>query len=478
VFVGIINNEYMQLQVKAANPSGIDAYYGTGGIESVTAGRLSYVLGFQGPSMAVDTACSSSLVAVHLACQSLRNRECDLALAGGTHRILLPQASIGLSQSRALSPDGRCKTFDSKADGYVRGEGCGMVLLKRLSDAIADGDNIAALIRGTAVNQDGKTSGLTVPNGPAQQAVIRKALKNAAVEANQVGYLEAHGTGTPLGDPIEVTALAAVFGQRRPRAQPLIIGSVKTNFGHLEAAAGIAGLLKVLLSLQHREIPPHLHFHSPNPYVPWESLPVKIAATRMPWPAIDGRRIGGVSSFGFSGTNAHAVLEETPPELLGQRDGATEPDQPPQLLTLSARTPQALRELASRYQEYLAAHSDRSFENVCYSSSAGRTHFMQRLSVVGASSEDARRFLTDWLSGTANPQVFEGRRTRASRIGFFFSGDLPDRDGVGRQLSGQDAFRRTLEQAENFGRAHFTQRLSDISYRGAGGTRPEHDRLA
>ena len=262
VFIGISAHDYEQL----GGLSDIDVYTATGNALSIAAGRLSYFLGLEGPTLAVDTACSSSLVAVHLACQSLRAGECRLALAGGVQLILSPQTTIWMSKMQALSPDGRCKTFDAAADGYGRGEGCGMVVLKRLSDAIADRDNILALIRGSAINQDGKSSGLTVPNGMAQQALIRAALTNANVEPNQVSYVEAHGTGTSLGDPIELKALAEVLGKRQPDKQPLTIGSVKTNIGHLEAAAGIASLIKVVLAMQHEEIPPHLHLNQLNPW--------------------------------------------------------------------------------------------------------------------------------------------------------------------------------------------------------------------
>jgi acyl transferase domain-containing protein/thioesterase domain-containing protein len=445
VFVGISGIDYF-MHLQSCNHE-IDAYLGTGNALSVASGRLSYVFGLQGPCMSVDTACSSSLVAVHLACQSLRRGECDVALAGGTHRIILPHGSIGLSQAHLLAPDGRCKTFDASADGYVRGEGCGVVLLKRLSDAIADGDRIVALIRGSAVNQDGRTSGLTVPNGPAQQAVIRKALDDAAVDANQIGYVEAHGTGTPLGDPIEVAALAGVLGRRRAAPEPLMIGSVKTNVGHLEAAAGIAGLVKVALALQHREIPPHLHFRSPNPHIPWQSLPIRVVADRTPWPLIDGRRIGGVSSFSFSGTNAHAVLEEAPEELSGRDRPSASVVLTPHLLTLSARTPRALRDLAARYQEYFRRCDGDSLEAVCYTSSRGRTHFSQRLSILADDAESAGRSLSDWIAGTTCPLVFEGRRTKAPRIGFFFGRRLPVADAVREQLYERHAhIRRALDR--------------------------------
>ena len=254
----------------------IDAYLGTGNAHSTAAGRISYLLGFTGPCMAVDTACSSSLVALHLACSSLRNRESDVALAGGVNRLLSPIHSINFCKARMLSADGRCKTFDIGADGFVRSEGCGVVVLKRLADARRDGDNILALIRSSAIDQDGQTSGLTVPHGPAQQAVIRQALQVARLTPAQIGYIEAHGTGTSLGDPIEVGALGAVFGPNRNPSEPLVIGSVKTNIGHLEGAAGIAGLIKVVLQLQREKIAPHLHLRQPNPYIDWDSWPVKI----------------------------------------------------------------------------------------------------------------------------------------------------------------------------------------------------------
>jgi acyl transferase domain-containing protein len=261
VFIGITNNDYARV-VERAGLRRIDAYHLTGSCLNFASGRLSYVLGLQGPAMAVDTACSSSGVSVHLACQSLRNRECRLALAGGVNLILSPEISITSTKARTLSPDGSCKTFDAAANGYVRGEGCGVVILKRLSDALADGDRIQAVIRSSSVQQDGASSGLTVPNKLAQESVIREALLKAGIKPNQVDYVEAHGTGTPLGDPIEVRALSSVYRQDRLPTQPLAIGAVKTNVGHLESAAGVAGLIKVVLSLQHGLIPPHLHLIS------------------------------------------------------------------------------------------------------------------------------------------------------------------------------------------------------------------------
>src|SRR5581483_3572733 len=333
VYIGISNEEYSSLRPQD-DAACIDPYTGTGVAFSVAAGRLSYFLGLQGPNLAVDTACSSSLVSVHLARQALRSGECDLALAGGVNLVLSPRGAIYFSKLRAMALDGRCKTFDAAADGYVRGEGCGMVVLKRLSDAQAAGDRILAVLRGSAINHDGHSGGLTVPNGLSQQAVIREALTNAGLEPRQIGYLEAHGTGTSLGDPIEAHALAAALGEGRTADERLVLGSVKTNLGHLEAAAGVAGLIKVILSLQHGVIPAHLHFHALNPQIHWGDVPVLIPADPVAWPHGPRRRFAGVSSFGFSGTNAHVIVEEAPAAIYA----APEADRPLHVLALSARS--------------------------------------------------------------------------------------------------------------------------------------------
>src|SRR5690606_27806395 len=353
VFVGISNADYFRIHERAGLAS-LDAYTASGSAHSVAAGRIAYVLGCQGPAIAVDTACSSSLVAVHLAVQSLRAGECRMALAGGVNMILSPETTVALSRAHMMAPDGRCKAFDARADGFVRGEGGAVLVLKRLSDAQAAGDRILAVIRGSAVNQDGRSNGLTAPNGPAQQAVIREALANAGIEPGDVGYVEAHGTGTSLGDPIEVQALDAVLGRGRAPDRPLLIGSVKTNIGHLESAAGVAGLVKAVLALNHGEIPASLHFREPNPLIAWERMSVRVAAERMAWERAEGgSRIAGVSSFGFSGTNAHVVVEEwRGGEVERAASGAVGSvglegsvvDRPVQVLTLSARDEAALGE--------------------------------------------------------------------------------------------------------------------------------------
>ena len=350
IFVGISTNDYGRLQF--SDPGNLDAYSATGSAFSIAANRLSYFLNLKGPSLAIDTACSSSLVAVHLACQSLRLRECRMALAGGVSLILSPDLTLAFSKAQMMAADGRCKTFDASADGYVRGEGCGVVVLKLLSDALHDGDRIIALVRGSAVNQDGRSNGLTAPHGPSQQEVIRQALENAGVAPAQIGYVEAHGTGTALGDPIEVQSLWEVLKEGRSTSNPCAIGSVKTNIGHLEAAAGIAGVIKTALCLSHRKFTPHLHLNRINPHIPLERMGLTIPTSLQPWSANSGR-FAGVSSFGFGGTNAHLILGESagaPPE------SAANVERPIHILSLSAQTERGLRELCGRYAEHLDAH--------------------------------------------------------------------------------------------------------------------------
>ncbi len=453
VFVGISTSDYHQLW--QGSYSSINAYMATGNAFSIGANRLSYLFDFRGPSIAIDTACSSSLVAVHLACQSLRSGESNLALAGGVNLLLSPELSIILSQAQMMSPDGHCKTFDSRANGYVRGEGCGIVVLKRLSDALRDNDNIVALIRGSAINQDGRSNGLTAPNGPSQEAVLHQALANAGVAPAQINYIEAHGTGTPLGDPIEAEALGAVLGKDRPPGDRCLVGSVKTNIGHLEAAAGIAGLIKVALSLKHRQIPPSLHFQKPNPYIPLNKLPLQVQQSLEPWPETDGSALAGVSSFGFGGTNAHVVLEEAPG--VGKENGTNESKEQavsPYLLPLSARSPEALQSLARSYQELLTSTPSGcavSLQDICYTASVRRSHHDHRLSLVFHNREQATEYLEAFCSGESRSGLFRGRkqRNRRQKLVFVFSGQGPQWWAMGRELlSAEPVFRATIEQCD------------------------------
>jgi acyl transferase domain-containing protein len=441
VFVGLCGADYVTLQMKWNDPTRIGPYFASGTAHSVAAGRLSYILGLQGPSVAVDTACSSSLVAVHLAYQSLRLGDCRMAIAGGSHAILGPDVTIALSKARMLAADGRCKAFDAEADGFVEGEGCGIVVMKRLSDAVGDGDRILAVIRGSACNQDGESSGLTVPNGPSQQNVIREALFRAAVEPGEVAFVETHGTGTPLGDPIEVQALAAVFGQRRDRERPVAIGSVKTNIGHLQSAAGVAGLIKAVLMLQHGRIPPHLHLNRLSPYIPWDELPVVVPTRLTDWPAGYSRRIAGVTSLGFSGTNAHVIVEAGPQTAAGPRPTL---DRPRHLLAVSARSQAALQALIDAYAER-ASHlePDESIADLCFTANSGRAHFAHRVAVSAASADELTTNLraASRAAGAVVPVPQD-----ASRIAFVFGGSLPNRAGFGKTLHATEpAFTRAIE---------------------------------
>src|SRR6516164_4326897 len=401
VFVGIGTTDYGDLQA-ARGPVAADAYTGTGGSHAAAAGRLSYLLGVRGPSLAVDTACSSSLVSVHLAMMSLRGGESDIAVASGITLNFEPKVFISLCKARMLSPDGRCKVFDASANGYVRGEGCGVLVLKRLSDAVAAGDNVLALLRGSATNHNGRSSGLTVPSGPAQQEVIRTALRNAGVDPAEIGYLEAHGTGTAVGDPIEAGALGAVFAGR---SAPLLVGSVKTNCGHLEWAAGVCGLIKVILAMDRGVIPPHLHFRQPNPLIPWDKLPIRIATEPTPWPA--GKRIAGVSLFGFGGTNAHVIIEQAP----ARRAASSAVERPVHLLTLSAKSEAALRQLAGRMAEAADRVSSESLGDFCYSANTGRSQFEHRLSMSARSNRDLAAGLREYAEQRSAPALKTGRAT-------------------------------------------------------------------
>lgn len=479
VFLGASTYDYSLLSLKA--PGALqhpDLYNVTGSAMNIIAGRLSYTLGLRGPSMVVDTACSSALVAVHLACQSLRAGECDLAVAGGVSLMLSPELSIMFSKAHMLAGDGRCKTFDASADGFARGEGCGIILLRRLSDALAQGDDILALVRGTAVNQDGRSSGLTAPNGRAQQAVIRQALANAHVAPAQVGYVESHGTGTSLGDPIEVQALASVLREGRDPGDPVRVGAVKANIGHLEAAAGVAGLLKAVLALQHREIPPNLHLRTPNPHIPWDELPVTLPTRLTPWPSGDRPRIAGVSSFGFSGTNAHIVLEEAqqrpPAESAGER--------PLHLLCLSGKSEGALRELAGSYQRYLDENPAVPLDDVTHTANSGRAHFSQRAALLAGSREEMRDKLAAFLEtpapgddpdGVQRGEVSHARHSDRPPLAFLFTGQGAQYAGMGRRLyETVPVFRRTLEQCDEFLRPHLRQSLLSVLYPDPGQATP------
>jgi amino acid adenylation domain-containing protein len=452
VFIGISTNEYGPLQF--GRLALVDAYTGTGNALSIAANRLSYVLDFRGPSMAIDTACSSSLLAIHLACRSLREGDCTLALAGGANIILSPALSINFSKAGVMAADGRCKTFDARADGYVRGEGAGIVVLKPLSQALTDGDPIYAVIRGSATNQDGRTNGLMAPSRQSQEAVLAEACRRAELSPGVVEYVEAHGSGTSLGDTIEAKALGTVLAEGRAPGSRCLVGSVKTNIGHLEAAAGVAGLIKVALALRHRMIPPSLNFTVPNPHIPFDSLPLRVAESLTPWPENGGRAVAGVSAFGFGGANAHVVLTEAPPVRVSQPAGDTVEDRV-ELLPVSARSPEALAALAGRYEEALAAGMP--LTDLCYTAGARRGHHDHRLAVVGGSPAELSESLAAYRQGVPHPGLSSGhcRPGRRPGVVFVFSGQGSQWFGMGQRLYAQEpAFRDALAMCDGAMRPH------------------------
>ncbi|WP_437803662.1 type I polyketide synthase [Sorangium sp. So ce693] len=445
VFVGGSWRDYELLHTRGGGLAQVDPHTLTGDLASVLAGRVSYTLGLEGPSMMVDTACSSSLVAIHLACESLRGDRCNLALAGGASLILAPDGFVKLSKMRALSPDGRCRTFDVRASGFARGEGVGVLVLKRLSDAQRAGDRIWAVIRGSAVNHDGRSAGLSAPSSLAQRGVIRAALEAAGVSPSEVGYIEAHGTGTPLGDPIEMEVLKDIFGDPRPDGSVCVVGSVKTNIGHLEAAAGVAGVIKSVLALRHGVIPAHLHWTQLNPRISLEGTPLVIPVEARSWPRGGAERIAGVSSFGISGTNAHVVLAEAPePERRpeGQRQGH-------QVVTLSAKTEAALGELAARYAAALSADASIELSDVAFTANLGRARHAFRAAIVAGSTAEAAPLLAAFSRGDRPAGVLSGEATARPKVAFVLSGRAGDRAGFGQHLyDTEPAFREALDRCD------------------------------
>lgn len=469
VFVGISSHDYSQAIWGTDNP-----YATTGTSNCIAANRISYTFNFQGPSLAVDTACSSSLVAIHLACQSLWTGESTLGLVGGVHVILSPWVTASFAKAGAMAPDGRCKTFDARADGYVRSEGVGVVVLKPLSLALASGDPIYAVIRGSAVNQDGRSNGLTAPNPSAQQALLREAYRQAAVSPGQVQYVEAHGTGTKLGDSMEMKVLGALLAEDRRPGNYCAVGSVKTNIGHLEAASGIAALIKVALSLKHRQIPPSLHFQEPNPLIHFEKLPLRVQQTLVPWPEMDSPALAGVSSFGFGGTNAHVVLEEAPDAVKSQKQELVE--RPVHLLTLRAKSEQALRELARCYEEFLA-HSTAAIADICFSANTGRSHFNHRLAVVAESTVQLQAALGAFSIGRETAGLVSGqvRGWKPPKIAFLFA-EGSQYVGMGRRLyESQPIFRDSLDLCDQILRSYLKKPLLEVLYPAAEEERREDE---
>lgn len=464
VFVGMCSNDYGHL---IEDPAEIDIYFAGGNTLSILSGRISYVLGFQGPSMSLDTACSTSLVAVHLACKSLWMGESTLALAGGVNLIILPVASFSFSRTGMLATDGRCKFGDASADGFIRSDGVGVVVLKPLSQAISDRDPIYALIRGSAVNNDGRSGGLLMQPSPVgQEEVLREAYQNAGVSPRDMQYIEAHGTGTSVGDPIELEALGKVLAEGRPKDHPCIVGSVKTNIGHTEGASGVAGLIKAALSLKHRTIPPSLHFHSPNPNIPWEKLPLVVQKELGSWPDYSNPALAGVSSFGISGTNAHVVLEEVPTQHSSQ-DKMQEAYDKPYIFTLSAHTPESLEAMVRSYQEFLSPEGkgrSLSLRDVCYTASVRRTHHDFRLTSVVHSHEELSEHLEAFLTGENRRGLSHGQRisSHQHKLVFVCSPTGAQWQGMARELFENEAvFRESIEECDRLFRGWVNWSLID-----------------
>ena len=461
VFVGISHNEYQGIQGTAFDHSGIGPHSPTGCAHSIAANRVSYCLNLRGPSVAMDTACSSALTAVHMACEHIRAGRGDTALAGGVTVIITPGGFIGFSQASMLSPEGQCKAFDASASGFVRGEGAGMLLLKRLSRAIADGDPIQGVIIGTALNQDGHTNGISLPSAEAQARLVIEACADAGISPSDIGFVEAHGTGTAVGDPIEAHALAQALCRDRAPEKPLLIGSVKTNLGHLETAAGLAGLMKAMLVLKHRRIPASLHFNTPNPNIDFAALKLRVPTTLEPFPETAGPRMAGVNSFGFGGANAHVLLVEPP--LTAEVEHEKVQVERGWPIMLSARSEESLRSYAMRIAAWVdersaANGSSPVLPDLVYTLGARRNHHPYRLTLVGSSLIEVVQELTNYATGKPGPKIqtaFAPRPTQMPRLAFVMSGQGPQWWGMGRELMRHEpVFREVIERCDVAMRPH------------------------
>ncbi|MGW4492364.1 beta-ketoacyl synthase N-terminal-like domain-containing protein, partial [Streptomyces sp. NPDC004376] len=427
VFIGAIADDYASL-MRHQGTDAMSRYSLTGTNRSIIANRISYFLGLNGPSFAIDSAQSSSLVSVHMACESLRAGDCEVALAGGVNLNITLDSTLSAARFGGLSPDGRCFTFDARANGYVRGEGGGLVVLKPLSDARAAGDTIYCVIRGSAVNNDGASAGLTVPSRAAQEAVVRAACDSAKISPGAVQYVELHGTGTPVGDPIEAAALGAAIGSGHDSEFPLVVGSVKTNVGHLEGAAGVIGLMKAALSIRNRMIPASLNFAAPNPNIPLDELNLRVAQEPMPWPRPEQPLVAGVSSFGMGGTNCHLILSDAAMDAFpveGADDGPTLP------WILSGRSDQALRSQADALRAHVEENPDADLREIGLSLATTRKHFDHRAAITAESRDELLRRLRSLAGGTPASGVIRGHVAKQTGTAFIFSGQGAQRPGMG-----------------------------------------------
>jgi len=466
VYVGISYLDYAFLHL--ARLDRVEALSAPGLGLHGAAGRISHVFGLEGPSMAVDTACSSSLVAVHLACQSLRSAEVDMALAAGVNLILSPANTVAASKLRLLSPDGRTRPFDAQANGCVRGEGCGVLVLKRLADAAVEGDRVLAVIRGSAVNQDGRASGYAVPNGHAQRAVLKAALENAGMAAADIGYVEAQGTATPLGDSVEADALADVFGRSRTHDHPLIVGAVKGNLGHLESAAGMASLIKAVLALRHGEVPRNVNLQELHPDIVQRRAPLLFPRDHTPWPRGVRPRAAGVSAFGVAGTNGHVVLCEAPDP---PASGANAKRGRHALVVLSGQSDQAVWDGALRLHEALENGPEPPLHDLALISTAGRSHLASRLAICTANSAGLEERLNEFLWGRAPSGLYSGRAPATpARVGFIFSGEAAEASGAGQVLYQQfPAFQACVDHLSETVRPWLGAPLTQVLWGGATG---------
>lgn len=462
-YVGICSDDYKGAHLYSGDLTKIDAYSLLGTALSAAGGRISFTWGLQGPAASIDTACSSSLIATHMAVKGIHNGECDMAVVAGVNYLLNPVYFVYFSKLQAVSPDGLCKTFDASANGYSRGEGCGVIILKRLSMALENNDNILGIVRGSAINQDGASSGFTAPNGIAQQDLLQRALRDAELGPGDIDYIETHGTGTPLGDPIEAGAVAAVYGPGHDDARPLIMGSVKSSVGHLEGAAGVSGIIKILMAMQHGAIPANLHFKNPNPDIDWANIPIKVPVSLEPWNPQNKPRIAGVSGFGFSGSNAHIILQEGPklPEAENAEDRSV------QLLTVSAKDASALKAYAQSYASYLREHESVSLGDITYTSTVGRDQFSNRLTVVAGTHAAMAEALEAAVNGDNDKRVRQGTipGPRKSKIAFLFTGQGSQYFSMGRDLYQSNAlFRKELDACAAILDGQLKEPLLDILF--------------